>query len=137
MSSTAISAISPGLDVDPRENLALWLEAIGRRASSKCTSYDPRGVLWGACTDALWTAMNNGVLAPRPTFPHPGDLDPAANPAARAIHETALKAHADHTTALAEIKAAILESLGESRLVKPTASTYATRWARARLAKLF
>ena len=114
MSSTIISAISPGLDVDPRENLALWIEAIGRRASSKCTSYNPRGILWGACTDVLWTAINGGVVTARPQFPHPGPLDPAANPAARTIHDTALKAHADHTTALAEIKAAILESLGEA-----------------------
>jgi hypothetical protein len=57
--------------------------------------------------------MNGGVLVARPQFPHPGDLDPAANPAARTIHETALKAHADHS-ALAEIKAAMLESLGEA-----------------------
>jgi hypothetical protein len=50
-------------------------------------------------------AMNGGVLVARLQFPHPGILDPAANPAARAMHETALKAHADHSTALAEIKA--------------------------------
>jgi hypothetical protein len=44
----------------------------------------------------------------------PPILGPAANPAARNMHETALKAHADHSTALTEIKAAMLESLGEA-----------------------
>ena len=110
--SSSNNPITPGLDVLPRKNLQLWLEVVGRRASSKCTMYDPRGLIWGACTDAVWSALNGGVLVARPTFPHPGALDPAANPAAREIHKTALTAHGDHSTALAEIKADMLESIG-------------------------
>jgi hypothetical protein len=60
--------------------------------------------------------LNNNVATPRPTFPNPGALDPAANPAAREIHKTALTAflHGDHFTALAEIKADMLASIGEA-----------------------
>ena len=112
--SSSTNPITPGLDVDPRNNLQLWLEVVGRRASSKCTIYDPRGLIWGACTDAVWLALNNNVATPRPTFPNPGALDPAANPAAREIHKTALTAYGDHSTALAEIKADMLESIGEA-----------------------
>jgi hypothetical protein len=59
-------------------------------------------------------ALNNNVATPRPTFPNPGALDPAANPAAREIHKTALTAYGDHSTALVEIKADVLASIGEA-----------------------
>ena len=114
--STSKPKISPTLEVNPRENLARWLDSVHAAGRHYCASHGPTGASHLASSAAFWLAINGGAVVPRPVHANPGPIAAAANPAERINHVAAVEIAKDMADAAAALRELVIASVGPTNL---------------------